>query len=189
MVQLAAQGNENALQFGLAFDPTAVSFVSASLGSGAAGALLLTNTSGVAAGQLGIALALPPGHAFASGSQPIVKLNFNSLSYSNTASLVFADTPILCQVGDVTAKVLSAAYVNGSLVVGGAPWPQLAISQSGGNIILSWPASSAGFGAQITTALGGKWTAVGGAPVTNGSTILLTLPAPATATFYRLYQP
>jgi surface antigen len=189
MVELAAQGDESAVQFSVDFDPTAISFVSASLGAGAAGAVLFANTTNLAAGQLGIALCLPSPNTFAAGTQPIVKLNFNSSSYSNTASLVFADSPLVRQVGDNTATAVSATYLNGSLVVGGAPWPPLAISQSSGNIILSWPASAGSFGAQKTTVLGGSWTGAGGTPVTNGATVFLALPAPTNTTFFRLSQP
>jgi hypothetical protein len=189
MVQLQAQGDESGLQFSVSFDPAEMSFAGASLGAGAAGAALFANTNNLAAGQLGLALALPYPATFAAGAQPIVQLAFNSISYSNTAYLLFADSPLVRQVGDITANPVSATYLNGSMVVGGAPWPQLAISQSGGNIVLSWPASAGGLGAQMTPALGGNWTGAGGAPVTNGSTILLTLPAPATATYFRLCQP
>ncbi len=151
------------MQFSLGFDPAKVSFVSAGLGAGASGAALFVNTNNLATGQLGLALALPCPSAFAVGTQPIVQLAFNSVSYSNTVPLVFADSPIVRQVGDITANPVSAKYLNGSLLVGGAPWPQLAVRQSGGNIVLSWPASAAGLTAQMTAALGGNWTWAAGA--------------------------
>ena len=192
MVQLVAQGGETALQFSVAFDPTALSFVSASLGSGASGAYLIPNTASNATGQLGIALAFLPSQppkAFAAGTQEVVKLNFNSISYSNTTSLVFTDSPTIRQVADTNASVLSAGYQNGALQIGGTSWPQLAISQSAGGLTLSWPSSPTVVTAQWTTNLGANWSNTTVTPVTNGPTVSLTLPAPTNTTFYRLYQP
>jgi hypothetical protein len=189
MVQMAAQGDECALQFSLTFDPTVISFVSASKGSGASGATMYVNTTNAASGQVGVALALL-GQTFAAGTQNIVKLNFSSVSYTNaTAPLAFADAPVPRHVVDATTDEVSAAYQNASVQVGAVTWPQLAITQSAGNITLSWPYSPTVLAAQWSTNLGANWTNTGGAPVTNGATVLLTLPAPSNTTFYRLAQP
>jgi hypothetical protein len=194
VVQLAAQGDESGLQFSVNFDPAALSFAGASLGGGATGATLQTNTKNLANGQLGIALAMM-GKTFAAGTQDAVKLYFNSTSYSNTTTLStittlsFGDSPLICQVADSNADVVSASYQSGALQVAGLSWPQLGISHSGGGITLSWPAAPTALAAQWTTNLGANWTNTGGTPVTNGGTVYLTLPAPASTTFYRLAQP
>jgi hypothetical protein len=188
MVQLAAQGDEAALQFSVNFDPTALSFVSASLGNGATGATLLPNAKDAAGGQVGIVVGMLGG-TFAAGTQNLVTLNFNSISYSNTTPLVFADSPVIRQVADANANVVSANYQSGSLQLAGMSWPQLGISQTGGGITLSWPSAATALAAQWTTNLGANWTKTGGTPVTNGGTVYLTLPAPTHTTFYRLTQP
>ncbi|MGA2543406.1 MAG: immunoglobulin domain-containing protein [Verrucomicrobiota bacterium] len=188
-VQLVAQGDESALQFSLAFDPTVISFVSASLAGGASGATMFVNTTNSARGQLGVALALL-GPTFAAGTQEIVKLNFSSVSYTNaTTLLTFADSPIIRQVADASTDVVSATYQNGSVQVGAVAWPQLAIRQSAGGITLTWPYSPTVLAAQWSANLGPNWTNTGGTPVTNGATVYLTLPAPTNTTFYRLAQP
>jgi hypothetical protein len=64
----------------------------------------------------------------------------------------------------------------------------LNIAPSGGNIVLSWPSSVANFTAQMTTNFSAAWSAAGGTPVTNNSTISVTLPAPTNTTFYRLFS-
>jgi hypothetical protein len=186
---LTGQGNENSLQFGVTFDPAALSFVSAATGTGATGARLISNTNKVAAGQLGIVVGLMPPMTFASGAQQLVKLSFKSISYSNTTSVAFADAPIGRQLVDAAANTLSASYQGASFPIAGQAWPTLAVSQNAGNVILSWPYSPTILGAQWSTNLGANWTNTGGAPVTNSGTLVLTLPAPAGATLYRLYGP
>jgi hypothetical protein len=187
-VQLAAQGNESALQFSVTFDPTALKYVSASAGNGASGGYLIVNTANVAAGQLGVVLSAGLGQTFAAGTQQIVTLKFNSVSYSNTTtSLAFTNAPVICQVVDANTGALSASYQNASLQVAATSWPLLAISQSAGNITLSWPSAPTVMNAQWSTNLGTNWTSAGGAPVTNAGTVLLTLPVPTNTTFFRLY--
>jgi len=115
--------------------------------------------------------------------------DFSSVCYSNTTSSVFADSPIVRQVVDASAKVVSASYQTGSLQVGGVDWPQLAISQSAGSITLSWPSSPTVLAAQWSTNLGANWTNTGGTPVTKGASLFLTLPAPSNTAFCRLAQP
>ena len=188
VVQMAAQGDEAALQFSVSFDPTALSFAGASKGGGASGATLIVNTTNVASGQVGIVLGMLGGN-FAAGTQNLVTLNFNSISYSNTTPLVFGDSPIIRQVADTNALGVSASYQSGSLQVAGLSWPQLGISQTAGGITLTWPAAPTVLAAQWTTNLGANWAATGGTLVTNGGTVYLTLPAPANTTFYRLTQP
>jgi hypothetical protein len=73
--------------------------------------------------------------------------------------------------------------------VAGSAWPTLGIGTSGGNIILTWASTATNFTVQMTTDMNAGWSAAGGTAVSNGSTISVTLPAPASATFYRLYQP
>ena len=57
IVQLVAQGNENALGFSLSFDPALLSYRGETLGTAGLGAALLVNTSQAASGRVGFALA------------------------------------------------------------------------------------------------------------------------------------
>jgi hypothetical protein len=184
MVQLLAAGDESGLSFSVAFDPAIVSFVSATPGAGTSGAMFRVNSTAAAAGKLGFALALPGGQTLAAGTNQIVTLAFNPVNYSSTAPLVFTNSPASCSVSDVTANELSATYQNTAMAV----WPMLAIASAGGQITLSWPSSATNFTVQMTTDLNAGWTDAAGTPVTSGSTNSLTLPAPASTTFYRLCQ-
>jgi hypothetical protein len=64
----------------------------------------------------------------------------------------------------------------------------LTITRSGPNVVISWPADSAGYALEETTQLtaGATWTPVPGTPAVNGNTKSLTLPATAPQNFYRL---
>jgi hypothetical protein len=148
---------------------------------------LFTNVNN-AAGQLGIVVGLMPPMTFASGTRQPVTLYFKSISYSNTTSVAFADAPISRKLVDSSANTLSATYQNTSLPIAGVAWPEVAVSQTAGNVILSWPYEPTVLTAQWSTNMGTNWSYTGGTPVTNGGTITLTLPAPTNATIYRLYQ-
>jgi hypothetical protein len=161
-------------------------FLGATLGSGASGAMLDVNTNQAAVGSLGLALALLPGSAISAGSQPLVQLSFVSIGYSNMVSLSFGDVPVARQVADTNADILPVSFQNGSVAVAGASWPLLSVSRSGTNVLLSWPASAAGFGIQSTVSLSQGWTNVVAPLTTNGGTISMSVPLSANQAFYRL---
>jgi hypothetical protein len=185
-LQLAAQGSENALSCSVAFDPKSLGFLGATLGAGAGGALLDVNTNQLALGELGIAVALLPGSAIPSGPQPIVQLSFLSIGYSNTVALTLGDLPVPRQVADTNAAVLPVSFQNASLAVAGLSWPLLSVSQSGTNIVLTWPASAAGFAVQGAFSLSQNWTNVVEIPATNGGSLVLTSSISTNAEFFRL---
>ncbi|HMY76069.1 MAG TPA: choice-of-anchor D domain-containing protein, partial [Blastocatellia bacterium] len=95
-VELNAQGNENALGFSISFDSTQLQFVSAVLGSGAAGATLNVNNLQTANGRVGIALALPAGQNFAAGTRQLVTLTFAAAASGSGSNFTvgFGDAPI-----------------------------------------------------------------------------------------------
>jgi len=65
----------------------------------------------------------------------------------------------------------------------------LTVSQTAGNITLSWPVAAAGFSVQSRAALGtGNWTTLTNAPTLSGSTWRVTLPEANSAQFFRLWR-
>jgi len=67
------------------------------------------------------------------------------------------------------------------------PPPQLSISSSAGNIVLSWPAARAAYQLQSTASLApSSWTSVTNLPVQNGSAQTVTLPGSSGTRFFRL---
>ncbi len=69
--------------------------------------------------------------------------------------------------------------------------PGLNIAQSGGQAVLSWPASAIGFQLESTETLEGTntWTEVTNAPVFNLNTLVVTNAVSGPARFYRLRGP
>jgi hypothetical protein len=78
------------------------------------------------------------------------------------------------------------------LGTGQVPPPLLTIGLSGGNVLLSWPASAgAGFALYSTTNLpaAGNWTLTSATTQTNGGQIVVTQAPDASARFYLLQRP
>ena len=70
------------------------------------------------------------------------------------------------------------------------PPPQLSISSSAGNVVLSWPAAQATFQLQSTASLApSSWANVTNLPVQNGSVVTVTLPISPGTRFFRLVGP
>ncbi len=118
-VNLIAQGEENALGFTIDFDPSLLTVAEVSLGSGAMGAALVTNTNQLALGRLGIAVSLAANTVFAAGTQQVVEITFSTSGVTNTttASIAFGDQPVLRQVSDARAGVLASAFSGGSVTL------------------------------------------------------------------------
>ena len=188
-LQLTAQGNENALSCSLTFDPMALSFLGATLGSGAPDAILEVNTNQVYAGNLGLALALLPGTAISPGTQPVVQLSFLSISYgSNTLNLTLGDVPVPRQIADTNAAILPVSFENASLAVAGTSNALLWVSRNATNVFLTWSAAATGFTLQSASSLGQNWTSVPGTPVTNGNYLTLPVVISTNNEFFRLMR-
>jgi len=190
-VSLQSQGNENALGFSLTFDPALLTYTGATLGHGAAGAILNVNTDNLASGQLGLALALPTGAHFGAGLNEVLQVAFQaSTSATGTVSIDFADLPIDREVSDPTANALSSDYLAGTITIN--PLPLLTIMQSGQNILLTWPAWATNFvlqenGSDLNSS--GSWSNVNAPVTTTNSHNGVTLPANGSTKFYRLFKP
>jgi len=114
IIELGAEGNENALGFSLDFNPAQLQFVSAALLRGASGATLNVNTGEAARGRLGVALALPAGQTIVAGQRRIVVLTFTAApGVSATTPIGFGDLPVMREVSDVDARALPASFVVG----------------------------------------------------------------------------
>src|SRR5581483_975214 len=100
-IQLNSQGNENALGFGVNFDPSVLTFTGASPGSGANGATLNVNAGQAGAGKVGLALALPIGASFTSAIQEVAKLKFMvAPAATGTTTVSFSSKPVVQAVAD-----------------------------------------------------------------------------------------
>ena len=127
-----------------------------------------------------------PGGLFAAGTQQVAVLQFAIRpGAANPATITFNDTPVMREVSDAAANVLSTSYVDGLVAI--PPLPVLQISQQGTNVVLSWPVSSGAFLLQSADTPGsGSWNPVPLAVVTNGPAATVTVPATNTQAYYRL---
>jgi hypothetical protein len=123
-VSLVANGNENASGFSLSFAPNKLSFVGASLGSGAATGTLLVNTNLVASGKLGLLVGLPTGVAFPAGTQELVQVSFALAAVTNVSAspITFGDTPTARELSATNASALAANYFPGTVSLSPAPF-------------------------------------------------------------------
>jgi hypothetical protein len=114
-----AQGNENALGCSLAFDPTLLRTPTVSLSADAATATLVVNTADIAAGKLGIVLALPTGHVFPAGTRDLVEVTFTAavVASRTETTLHFTDSPVQLEVADIQANPLSVQWQDGQVIL------------------------------------------------------------------------
>lgn len=118
-VELVSQGDENAVGFSLNFDMEALTFKEVILGSGATGATLNVNTSQIANGRVGVALALSAGRKFSAGTYPLVRVivTVNSNTHADSTRLEFGDQLIAREVVEVNANTLPAAWIGGTFAI------------------------------------------------------------------------
>ena len=198
IVQVDAQGDEAGLSLSLAFDPGALTFVSAAAGQGAGGAALVVNASRAAAGRVGLVLMLPAGSSLAAGTQEVVTLTFNATGSGPTAISVTGDAPVAREVADVNANVLGASFVGGSfnillpvsLKAAGMERAadgslRLVIRNADGTPVAA--AQAAKYEVQVTCHLGGSWTVLPNALVVEGGALKIVDPA-AHGAGLRLYK-
>jgi hypothetical protein len=185
-VILHALGDENALGFSVAFDPALLDFSGAVAGTGAAGASFTLNAAAAGQGEVGVIVAQSPGDLFAAGTQQVAVLQFAiRREATNNAAVTFSDSPVVREVSDAAANVLSTSHVDGQVAIN--PLPVLRIGQQGASVVLSWPASSGAFLLQSAdTPSSGSWNPVPLEAVTNGPLATVTVPATNTQRYFRL---
>lgn len=192
LVNLEAQGDENAVGFTLAYNPAALTFVSLEPGDAATGASFVVNTNQATNGRIGVVLALDQGTTFPAGNRELAKVNFATSVATGVFPLTLADYLATRCVSDEMANELPVGFVSGSLTVNAAnAQPTLFIVRSNNSVILSWEAWAGQFVLQSAPALSGAenvWASVPGTTQTNGDSIHLTLPITNQAQFFRLQR-
>ena len=106
-LELDARGNEHALGFSLAFNPSHWRFVSASAGADALDATVLINSADAAQGRIGVALSLAGGRAFKPGARELLTLTFVEVADNEGLQLNFGDFPVSREVVDANARLVT----------------------------------------------------------------------------------
>ncbi|MCW5968285.1 MAG: hypothetical protein KIT57_07205 [Blastocatellales bacterium] len=120
VIELDAQGNENAVSFTLNYNPQHISFVRVQLGDGVpvqGEPVLNTNTEQIAAGRIGVALALRGGRTFGMGVRQLLVVTFTvpTVGNQNTSVVGFGDEPIGSAVVNTNADEVEAAFLAGTV--------------------------------------------------------------------------
>ena len=189
VVRLAAQGDENAVSFSVVFDPARLTLTHGIPAVGWTHSILNTNQAG--AGRVGFIMGLPIGQASPPGVRDVVLLKFRVAADATGTNLVtLGDQPVCREVADVLAGPLSATSLSGTVVFASAAKPTVAVTLSGGNLVLTWGADSPGYEVETATNMIGGWTKVLATPQLAGDRYILSLPPPAaTRQFFRLHKP
>ena len=119
-VELVSNGDENALQFSLAFDPALLAFVQATQGTAiGSGAIFLVNDTQAAQGRIGVVIALEAGRTFTAGPQELLKLTLKAITETaeTTANITFADVPVPRLIASATGTVLPGDYRTGAVTL------------------------------------------------------------------------
>ncbi len=150
-IELAVLGGENAAAFSLNFDPTALSFVSADVGSATSGATVVVNTTQAASGRIGVALALPAGQGLQAGARRIVTVRFNVApgSSANTTPVSFGNQIVARQLANVNADELQVSAADAVVTIVRAVASVSAASFTGG--ALASESIVAAFGQSLAT--------------------------------------
>ena len=122
-VALSALGDENAVRFSLVFDPAVLGSPSVALGADAHAASLKIDASQLADGHLGVSLALPAGQAFDQGDRELAVISF-TVAAGETGRLTRVrcdDQPVTRQIASATGDVLTATFLDGSVLLADAP--------------------------------------------------------------------
>lgn len=111
-VEIEARGNENAMGFSLVFNASHWRLLDVSAGRDAREVSLHINSKQTEQGQIGIALALPVGRAFAAGNRQLIVCRFAPITIRKglPLSVKFGDLPIAREIADVEANPVATLF-------------------------------------------------------------------------------
>ena len=114
-VEALLAGTENALGFGLRFDPAVVRLAGIQQGGGISNASWILRTNGLPPGVAGLAVALPAGQRFPAGTQAVATLTFEAGQQAGSSRIGFADVPLAREVADADARIVAADFLDGQV--------------------------------------------------------------------------
>ena len=128
-------GDENALGFSLYFDTTRLTFISAAVGSGAAGAGLTINPNQAGQGRLGFILALSAGTVFPAGTRQLVTITFTAAADAggNSTPINFGDTPTAREMVRADASIVplnEITFTGGTVTITGGEARVLSVASA-----------------------------------------------------------
>lgn len=157
-IELASQGNENAIGFSINFNPAILSNAAVTLGSGASAATLNINSLQASNGRLGIALMLPTQQSFNAGVNQVVNITFNVAANAPAGStaISFGDQPVTREVVAANAAVLATTFTQGTIMISPSTDPAPVRSVSAASFLgdeIAIESIIAAFGLNLATAV------------------------------------
>ncbi len=118
-VSFYSEGNENALNFSLKFDPTLLSNPQVTLGSDTATGTVNVNTSQTAQGHVGVQVALQQGQHFGTGAREVAKVTFAIKANPGVGATVveFGDDPVVRGIVDASGNAVVGTYAAGNVII------------------------------------------------------------------------
>lgn len=105
LIEIEAQGVENALGFSLSFDPSALRDPQIRLSRNLAGAAIQVNDRYAAQGRFGVVLILPPGHTLPPGNRQLAIVTFTQTKTA-ASPIEFGDYPVPREAANAEAEAL-----------------------------------------------------------------------------------
>jgi|GEM_PF-6231053 len=142
VVELTAQGDENALGFSLDFDPAYLTYNSATLSdSVTTDALHHINDIKADSGRIGFVMVLPVGETFAQGTQQVLNIHFTALDVDATDSttITFTDNPIIRETSSTMADALESTFIDGTVTISTAVSTQETLELAGFSLSQNYP--------------------------------------------------
>jgi hypothetical protein len=117
-VVLTALGDENAVSFSVAFDPTVLTNPSVVPGADAGDATLTSDDSQAAEGRLGLSLALPSGQTFEQGDAQLLVISFDTVPGGPSPVVLHcSDEPVARAIAGTDSGALRATYQDGAVLL------------------------------------------------------------------------
>ncbi|MCB1126697.1 MAG: hypothetical protein KDM81_09395, partial [Verrucomicrobiae bacterium] len=187
-VRLLALGNENSVGFSLGFDASALEYSAVVAGSGAAGALVMNNSTRASEGGVGVALALPAGGRLRTGDIEVAVVEFKR-RLPGDVELRLRGTPVAIEAASALAEPLAleasaAAY---SIRDVGAGVLQVSSGVEAGGVLLEFTGQQGDRVVLEASADLASWAPVGNETVVDDSgTIQFAQEAGGSHRFFRI---
>jgi hypothetical protein len=130
-IELAAQGNENAVAFSLNFNQTTLTNAQVTTSGLPAGTQVNINTGQLSQGRVGVALALPAGQKLAAGTIQLAAVTFviAANATNGLTPITFGDEPVVREVSNDVGQPQAVTFTPAIIFVN----PLTSQSAAGGN--------------------------------------------------------
>lgn len=118
-LDLVSEGDVGAVGFSLSFDPTVLSNPTMTLGSDAPTSTIVTNTTQLSSGRLGVVIAAPPFQPYAAGTRRLAQVSFNLIAGTpgTVTTIDFVDSPVKREMINAASLTIPGSFLAGTVTV------------------------------------------------------------------------